>query len=84
MHFGFEFQDWPSESTPSYLSVLVAVYKAAEAQFPPKAKTAGEASRASPTEDGKLLAHTQARAMDCQPRKRKAVRADFHFEVIVL
>jgi hypothetical protein len=43
---------------------------AAEAQFPPKAKGAGEASRASSTEDGKLLTHTQARAMDCQPRKR--------------
>ena len=52
--------------TDSICELMVA---AAEAQFPPKVKNDDGASRASSTEDGKLLAHTQARAMHCQPRK---------------
>jgi len=57
-------------ANPRISSTCELMVAAAEAQLPPKVKGAGEASRVSSTEDGKLLAHTQARAMDCQTAKR--------------
>lgn len=48
---------------PRIDSIVELAVAAAEAQFPPKVKADGEASRARPAEDPKLLPRAQARAV---------------------